>query len=303
MLLSIALAAGCASSTSSKRPAAAAAPSPATSSLTHQPDPATSSPPPLEGQEPVSPGEPDCFHTPVRIDRFGFRPKPMDEAEEEELNHCPPASPQLECDYAKARAYFEHNRFELAAPIFRRVALDPAAGERGVVAAQLMLESMNVLLAKAEPPRRSCVTAMGSDTRQLRALYCSTRNTARADFCRWLRAIEADIERLSALELVRQADDGAPNAPTLYRQAGERYMRVFDELCQGGQPRDPPFPRCDVLIYNALMAFRAGGAKDRAAAARAALLDPKHKLNNSELARKVAGESPTETTRGSDGRP
>ena len=293
MVLScIALTVSCGSETTI-RPPATAKPTPSAVATSRESTPAPASAPVLPRPQNAAPSdEQACFETPVEIIKYGFGPKPMDAAAKARLERCPSTSPRVECEYAKARVYFDHNRFELAAPIFREIALTPGVGERGLYAARLMLECVNILASSAIPPRRSCLALMRSDVQTLLSLYCQKEVEEHKEFCRVLGGVNVDLQRLAAEELVRQADQGASDAEALYREGGERYMSLFEELCTAGRPtgHDGFAARCDELVYNALMAFRAGGAKDRAAAARAALLDPRNGLDGSELAERVAAE-------------
>jgi len=69
----------------------------------------------------------------------------------------------VEVKYGRARIYFEAQHWEEAALAFRDVAINHADKDAGIYAAQLYLEAINVLGARAEPPRPVCFDEMGKD--------------------------------------------------------------------------------------------------------------------------------------------
>ena len=66
----------------------------------------------------------------------------------------------VEVKYARARTYFESQHWEEAALAFRDVAINHADKDAGIFAAQLYLESINVLGGRAEPPGPGAVCAL-----------------------------------------------------------------------------------------------------------------------------------------------
>lgn len=205
---------------------------------------------------------------------------------------CEPIDPSNECRYAWARYHFVTMRPDLAAPELRALALDPASGELGRSAATLALESLNMLATHAEPPRPACIANIEEDTKRYLEVHCATTPEPDEELCLTLWRIERDIARLEIESLVKLADEGPPNdSRTLYMQAGNGYRRLFDEHCDLKLPRHRRADaRCEELLYNAFRAFRAGGRPVEAQAARAALLDPRNGLYETQLAKKVASE-------------
>src|SRR5262249_39907401 len=72
------------------------------------------------------------------FDRYvcAIKPAPNDKPAQEQL---------VEVKYARARTYFEAQHWEEAAVLFRQIALEHSDREVGMYAAQLYLESANVL--------------------------------------------------------------------------------------------------------------------------------------------------------------
>lgn len=247
------------------------------------------------------PDPPACFSEPVEMDAPTFAPKAITPELGQKLNECATESERDECEFEVARTYFEANRFELAGPIFRRLAMGGQRGEAGYYAAMLLLECENVLGSHAVPPRQLCYEEMAADVPRLIARYCGgapRENHEKDDLCPMLDRIRIDIARLRAEELVKRADRlELPSSASLYREAARGYAAIFEESCKldgtgrnarGEVPR--PEYRCDELIYNAFRCFRAARDTVDAEAARAELLDPKNKLTLSPLARRIAAE-------------
>lgn len=199
----------------------------------------------------------------------------MDDVEKESLKDCAPAQSPFECKYGRARTYYDHQYWELSAPIFRELALDPDSGDRGLDAARLYIESLNSLGLHADPPHVSCFQMMRPDVEEVLTLYCQKHGSGREERCRWFRMIDYDIERLKADNIVDDATRGLPHAQALFVKGGDHYLALFDRACRGRKPNDPDkYSRCDYVIYNAFIAFNLGGAKDKADAARSDLLPP-----------------------------
>jgi hypothetical protein len=105
----------------------------------------------------------------------------------------------VEVAYARARTYFEAERWDEAAVAFRNVAMNHADTEVGVYAAQLYLEALNMLGSSVEPPRPACYTDMAADVPRFVELYCKGDGAKKnAEVCGILTRIQSDIERLRA---------------------------------------------------------------------------------------------------------
>ena len=194
-----------------------------------------------------------------------------------------------ECRYFRARVHFETDRFDLAAKGFRELALE-ANSEVGPYAAQLALESLNLLATRAVPPRTACVELLAKDNDAYLARYCKPVGSAGDETCDAFARIRFDVLRLAVEKLVQAADEGPPNAgAALYSQAGDGYRALFKDSCE-----DPASQwlglRCAELLFNAYHAYRRAGRAVEANEARATLLNPRYGLDRTDLAKKLAKE-------------
>ena len=199
----------------------------------------------------------------------------------------------VEVKYARARTYFEAQHWEEAALAFRDVALNHADHEAGIFAAQLYLESINVLGDKVDPPRPDCFDKMGNDVPKLIELYCTgARAAANEDQCQVLTRIQCDIDRLKAQNMVKLADKGGPGALRQYEAAANAYLGLWRNYGESAIKQDKEFQceRLDEVVYNACKAFQAGRLVAKAIQCRQILLNPDNKLNESPLARKAVYE-------------
>jgi hypothetical protein len=78
----------------------------------------------------------------------------------------------VEVKYARARTYFESRHWEEAALGFRDVAMNHADHEVGIYAAQLYLESLNILGNAAPSPAPWLLRRHGGDVPKFIELYC-----------------------------------------------------------------------------------------------------------------------------------
>ncbi|MEZ4375996.1 MAG: hypothetical protein R3B07_34640 [Polyangiaceae bacterium] len=103
-------------------------------------------------------------------------------------------------------------------------------------AAQLYLESVNVLGAKADPPRPSCFDAMGSDVPLFIESFCSGKKAEdNAEQCETLNRIQCDIQRLKAQKTVELADSTQSKGDVgksleLYKEGGDAYLELVAHL-------------------------------------------------------------------------
>lgn len=254
---------------------------------------------------PAAPQNTDCWAKPVNLG--GGKKKlvqaPADTALPGKLALCPGSTDPDECRYAIAKAYYDANRFEDAGPIFKDIALTGKTGELTANAAQLYLDSANLLGTRAEPHRPVCFDDMAASVGPLKARHCAapSKDKGVKELCSILERIESDLERLQAENLVKEADQGTPDTAaslSLYRRAGDVYMASFHKRCAfhrppGKKKPEPPpawieHNRCDEIAFNAMRAYMAAREVDLARAARAALLDPDNGLDRGVLAKKAA---------------
>lgn len=199
----------------------------------------------------------------------------------------------VEVKYARARTYFEAQHWEEAALAFRDVAVNNADRDVGIYAAQLYLESLNVLGAHSDPPKPGCFDRMAEDVPLFIKLYCDGANFQKnQEQCTTLTKIQCDIQRLKAQKTVELADKGGSNALRLYEQAGNDYIALWrkygEESIKNKQPMQ--CEKMDEVVYNAARAFQAARLVAKAIQARLILINPQNTLDKSELAKKAIYE-------------
>jgi TolA-binding protein len=189
----------------------------------------------------------------------------------------------VEVKYARARTYFEAQHWEEAAFAFREIALRHPDRDVGIYAAQLYLESANVM--KQHFGKTSCETDMTADVPRFLDLYCSGARAAKnAEQCVGLKYVQVDLLRLQAERLVASAD---------YERGGSAYFELFRRYCQdpvaAGKPAEAE--RCDEIAYNAAKALQAARLLAKSITVRRALLafDERARMN-SPLAKKATYE-------------
>jgi TolA-binding protein len=194
----------------------------------------------------------------------------------------------VEVKYFRARTFFELQRWEEAALAFKDVAFNHPDSDLAVPAAQLYLESINVLTWHGNPNRPACLDDMIADVPKFIDSFCSNGKDAKnADVCTTLIKVQCDIQRLRAQRIVEDADKGPTNALQLYSQAGEAYFKLWETY--GAEPLKANKPaQCENLqeiVYNAARAFQAGRLIASAIRARKVLLDPQYRMETTELAK------------------
>ncbi len=199
----------------------------------------------------------------------------------------------VEVEYAQARLYFEAQHWEEAAAAFRDIAMKHSDKDVGIYAAQLYLESVNVLGAHSSPPRISCFNDMAADVPKFLELYCTGDKLAKnSDQCTTLTKIQCDIQRIKAQKLTEKADTGAPDALQLDEEAARTYLDMWHKYgetpMRAGQA--PGCDRLDEIVYNAAKAYQAARLLGRAISTRMILLNPDNGMSKSPLATKAIYE-------------
>ena len=199
----------------------------------------------------------------------------------------------VEVKYARARTYFEAQHWDEAAVGFRDIAMNNADKDVGIYAAQLYLESVNVMGSNFS--KTSCFDDMEQDVPKFIELYCGGANAQKnAEQCTTLNKIQVDILRIKSQKLVERADkEGGKESLALYEKGGTAYYEMFRRYCQdpvnNNQP--PQAEKCDEIAYNAARAFQAARLIAKAITARRALLAYDDKTHgNSPLAKKATYE-------------
>lgn len=134
----------------------------------------------------------------------------------------------IEVKYARARTYFESQHWEEAAAGFRDIALNHAGDESAIHAAQLYLESLNILAVSTEPARPACYDDMAADVPKLTELYCAGgKEKDNADSCVILFRVQRDVERLSAGLTVARAE--GKSALQQIEKGADAYMSIWSK--------------------------------------------------------------------------
>ncbi len=200
----------------------------------------------------------------------------------------------IEVRFARARTYFEAQHWEEAAIAFRDIAMENSDKDVGIYAAQLYLESVNVLGQHSNPPRPSCFDDMASDVPKFLELYCTGEKFAKnQEQCTNLTKIQCDIQRLKAEKLVQLADKtGGSAALGTYEQAGNTYYELWRKYGEGpiSQNQAPTCDKLDEIVYNSARAYQAARLVAKAIRARMTLLNPQFHMDSSALAKKATLE-------------
>ncbi len=172
--------------------------------------------------------------------------------------------------YRRARIYYEANRFEESAVMFKDIAYNHKDSELSEYAANLYLDSLNVLASMREGDLRpQCYDQMAANVPELHALYCSTQEAKNEHdgLCGPLEQLRCDIQRKKA---------EAHQSKKEYRDAAYTYVNIFRKYPECG--------KLDEVLYNAAINFEASKLLGRAIKVRGVLID---KFPESSLAKKA----------------
>ena len=205
----------------------------------------------------------------------------------------------VEVKYARARTYFEAQHWEEAALAFREVAINHSDKDAGIFAAQLYLESINVLGSRAEPPRPSCFDDMGKDVPTFLELYCKGQKYEdNKEQCETLTRIQFDIQRLKAQKQIELADSQQEKGSYResldnYKKGADAYLELWRQYCEeplskGEKPKQ--CEKADEIVYNMAKAYQAARLLAKSIQVRQILLSSKYGLDKSDLAMKATYE-------------
>jgi tetratricopeptide (TPR) repeat protein len=194
----------------------------------------------------------------------------------------------VEVKYARCRLYFEAQHWEEAAACFKDIAYTHTDNDSAVYAAQLYLESINVLTFHGLPNRNSCIDDMIADVPKFIDMFCAgDKMQKNEETCTILTKVQCDIQRLRAQRLVEDADKGGNNALELFEKGGKAYFDLWEKY--GATPlrnnQSPQCERLDEIVENAARAFQAGHLVASAIRARMVLLNPQYRMEKSELSK------------------
>jgi tetratricopeptide (TPR) repeat protein len=193
-----------------------------------------------------------------------------------------------EVKYARCRLYFEAQHWDEAAACFKDIAVNESDTDSAIYAAQLYLESINVLTFHGMPNRNTCIDDMIVDVPKFLDLYCAgDKMQKNEETCTIFAKVQCDIQRLKAQRIVEEADKGGNSALELFEKGGKAYFDLWDKY--GATPlKNNQTPQCehlDEIVENAARAFQAGHLIASAIRARTVLLNPTYKMEKSELAK------------------
>jgi tetratricopeptide (TPR) repeat protein len=194
-----------------------------------------------------------------------------------------------EVKYARARTYFESHYWEEAAEGFKDIALNHADLDSGIYAAQLYLESLNILGGSSEQPRPACFDEMGEAVPKFLQLYCEGGKAAKnPDQCTMLTKIQCDIQRLKAQKTVELAAKSTTNSLRLYEDAATTYLNIWKKYGEGPMEagQKAQCERIDEVLFNAAESFQSARLVMKSIQVRLILLNPKYGMDKSDLARK-----------------
>lgn len=160
--------------------------------------------------------------------------------------------------YRRARIYYETNHFEEASILFKDIAFNHATSDLAVFAANLYLDSLNVIGTYSDPPRASCYDEMNDNIEPLFGLYCKTpeQKEANAELCEVIEQLRCDLLRKKA-EALQTGQD--------YKKAAQLYVRIFRKYRECGD--------LDEVLYNASLNFEAARLLGRAIKVRRVLIE------------------------------
>ena len=173
--------------------------------------------------------------------------------------------------YRRARIYYEANRFEEASLIFKDIAYNHRDSDLAEYAANLYLDSLNVLASLREGAQKKpeCFEQMAVTVPEIYALYCAT-DQAKSEhdgLCNPLQQLRCDIQRKKA-----EMHQGRKE----FREAAYTYVNLFRKSQECG--------KLDEVLYNAALNFEAAKLIGRAIKVRGVLTE---KYPDSPLAKRA----------------
>lgn len=191
----------------------------------------------------------------------------------------------------RAKALVDAGKFEEAASLYRAVALANPSTDAGRAAVRGSLEALALGGGSPNPVNPECFVRMGEDVAEYDRLICAPERDPHAaakpvaELCRSVLGIERDIERLRAEHLYEAGNEkGGEEAREAYARAAEVYESIWTrfgpKLCAYA---DDGCARFDEVLTNAALAYHAARDYPSARRVRAVLLDPKNKLDASDL--------------------
>jgi len=160
--------------------------------------------------------------------------------------------------YRRARIYYEANRFEEAAVLFRDIAFNHKDSELAEYAANLYLDCLNVLGTQIPEPRVACVQELSASIDPMSASFCGTEQLAEEhpDLCGTLSTLQCQVRRKEAETYQKTGE---------FKKAAATYVRIFRRHEECGE--------MDEMLYNAAINFEAAHLLGRAIQVRTVLVE------------------------------
>ena len=169
--------------------------------------------------------------------------------------------PQIK--YRRARIYYESNHFQQAAVLFKDIAWNHRDHELAEYAANLYLDSLNVMGSELEPNRVECLNELEQAIDPLSGFYCSSQQARddHPDLCGVLTTLKCNVLR-------KQAEAFGNNDQ--HKKAAAQYVRIFrrHQACAA----EDGFAM-DEVLYNAAIHFEAARLLGRAIQVRNVLIE------------------------------
>lgn len=169
--------------------------------------------------------------------------------------------PQIK--YRRARIYYEANHFEEAAFLFKDIAWNHRDSELAEYAANLYLDSLNVMGSQLEPNRVECLNELEASIDPLNGFYCGSEGarSAHPDLCGVLTTLKCNVLR-------KQAEAYGNNQQ--HKRAASQYVRIFRRHQECAE--EDGFAM-DEVLYNAAIHFEAARLLGRAIQVRNVLIE------------------------------
>lgn len=163
--------------------------------------------------------------------------------------------------YRRARIYYESNRFEQAALLFKDIAWNNRSSDLAEYAANLYLDSMNVIGGLREEKRPECYTQMEDDLEPLGQMFCADDNmrASHDDLCATIDKLKCGLlrKKAEAFEASARSHQGR-NEVALGIEEFKKAARMYVDLYR--KFKDSP-DACggdmDEVLWNAAINFEA----------------------------------------------
>jgi len=164
--------------------------------------------------------------------------------------------------YRLARIFYEANHYEEAAILFKDIAWNHRTTELAEYAANLYLDSLNVLGTNSTPARPACFDTLETDVEGLKGMYCDTQEhrDQYGELCRVVSTIGCDIKRKKAEAL---------QANRQFKEAARAYVNIYRQ-CQADAATNERLPE---VLYNAAINYEAARLVGRAIRVRKLLVE------------------------------